>query len=62
MGELHDRMPIILAENGWPKWITGVTQIMSGRGIENLAGRQDGRQRKKQPQLILPVLSNEVPA
>jgi putative SOS response-associated peptidase YedK len=21
MGELHDRMPVILAENDWPKWL-----------------------------------------
>ena len=28
--------------------ITGITQTMPGRGIENLAGRQNGRQRKKQ--------------
>jgi len=21
MGELHDRMPVILAENNWPKWL-----------------------------------------
>src|SRR6516165_5114653 len=28
--------------------ITGITQTMSGRGIEDLGGRQNGRQRKKQ--------------
>ena len=59
MGELHDRMPVILAENAWPKWLgeeptgerarlTGITQTVSGRGIENLASRQNGWQRKKQ--------------
>ena len=21
MGELHDRMPVILSENDWPKWL-----------------------------------------
>ena len=21
MGELHDRMPVVLAENDWPKWL-----------------------------------------
>jgi putative SOS response-associated peptidase YedK len=21
MGELHDRMPVILGENDWPKWL-----------------------------------------
>jgi hypothetical protein len=49
-------MPVILAEIDWPKWIseelasktTGITQTMPGRGIENLASRQNGRQRKKQ--------------
>jgi putative SOS response-associated peptidase YedK len=30
-----------------PAGITGITQTMPGRGIEDLAGRQDGRQRKK---------------
>ena len=58
MGELHDRMPVILAEIDWAEvvrrttgkraGITGITQTMPGRGIEDLAGRQDGRQRKKQ--------------
>ena len=40
MGELHDRMPVILAEIDWPKWLgeeparrarlAGVTQTMPG--------------------------------
>jgi hypothetical protein len=57
MDELHD-LSVILAEYDWPKWlgrrsgkrarIIGITQSMPGRGIENLAGRQNGRQRKKQ--------------
>jgi putative SOS response-associated peptidase YedK len=25
MAELHDRMPVILAESGWPKWLGGET-------------------------------------
>ena len=32
----------------WQATKRGVTQTMPGRGIENLAGRQNGRQRKKQ--------------
>ena len=54
MGQLHDRMPVILAEIDWPKWLgeepasDGITQTVPGRGLENLAGRQNGRQRKKQ--------------
>ena len=73
MGELHDRMPVILGENDWPKWLG-----------EELASEQDllallkpcrdealkiwpvdkmvGNVRNNGPQLILPVLSNEVPA
>jgi putative SOS response-associated peptidase YedK len=31
MGELHDRMPVILSENDWPKWLgeeaAGVKEI-----------------------------------
>jgi putative SOS response-associated peptidase YedK len=47
MGELHDRMPVILAEivaevvrrrTSRRARITGITQPMPGRGIENLAG------------------------
>jgi putative SOS response-associated peptidase YedK len=49
MGELHDRMPVILGENDWPKWLgeeaaseqelLALLKTMPGRGTENLAGR-----------------------
>jgi putative SOS response-associated peptidase YedK len=48
MGELHDRMPVILAEIDWPKWLgeepASEQELLAllkscGRGIENLAGR-----------------------
>jgi putative SOS response-associated peptidase YedK len=70
MGELHDRMPVILAEKDWPQWLG-----------EEQAGEQDllallkpcpdealriwpvdkmvGNVRNNGPQLILPVLSKE---
>jgi putative SOS response-associated peptidase YedK len=75
MGELHNRMPVILAEIDWPKWLG-----------EEPAGEQDlpallgpcpdealkispvdkivGNVRNNGPQLILPVQSikEEVPA
>jgi putative SOS response-associated peptidase YedK len=66
IGELHDPMPVILAEIDWPKWLGEelaseqqllAPQTMPGRGIENLAGRQNERQRKK----TMGSLSNEVP-
>jgi putative SOS response-associated peptidase YedK len=49
MGELHDRMPVILAEYDWPQWLgeepgerarfTRLTQTMPRRGVEDLAGQ-----------------------
>jgi putative SOS response-associated peptidase YedK len=49
MGEPHDRMPVILGENDWPKWLgeeaaseqelLALLKTMPGRGTENLAGR-----------------------
>jgi putative SOS response-associated peptidase YedK len=58
MGELHNRMPVILAEYDWPQWLGeepaseqelhDVAQTMPGRSVEDLAGRQVGRQRQKQ--------------
>jgi putative SOS response-associated peptidase YedK len=58
MGELHDRMPVILAEIDWPKWLgeqpaneqelLALLKPCPDEALKNLAGRQDGRQRKKQ--------------
>ena len=57
MAELHDRMPVILAESDWPKWLgeepasedelLALLKSCPGRGAENLAGRQGGRQRQE---------------
>jgi putative SOS response-associated peptidase YedK len=73
MGELHDRMPVILAEIDWPKWL-GEEPAGEQELLALLRPCQDevlkiwpvdkmvGNVRNNGPQLILPVLSNEVPA
>jgi putative SOS response-associated peptidase YedK len=73
MGELHDRMPAILAKIDWPKWL-GVELASDQELLALLKPCRDealkiwpvdkivGNVRNNGPQLILPVLSNEVPA
>ena len=57
VGELHDRMPVILAEIDWPKWLgeepANEQELLAllkpcPDEVEDLAGRQNGWQRKKQ--------------
>src|SRR5438105_91553 len=73
MGELHDRMPVILAENDWPKWLgeepaseKDLLALLKPCPDEALkiwpVDKMVGNVRNNGPQLILPVLSNEVPA
>jgi putative SOS response-associated peptidase YedK len=63
---MADRMPVILDERDWPKWLGEETatevellallKTVSGRSFENLKGRQQGRQRQNTgPELILPL-------
>jgi putative SOS response-associated peptidase YedK len=71
MGELHDRMPVILGENDWPKWLGEEPaseqellallkpcpdEALKIWPVDKIVGNVS------EPQLILPVLSNEVPA
>jgi len=73
MGELHDRMPVILAEIDWPKWLG--EEPASGQELLALlkpcpdealkfwpVDRMVGNVKNNGPQLILPALSSEVPA
>ena len=73
MGELHDRMPVILEENGWPKWLgeepaseQELLALLKPCPDEALkiwpADKMVGNVRNNGPQLVLPVLSSEVPA
>jgi putative SOS response-associated peptidase YedK len=73
MGELHDRMPVILAEIDWPKWLgeepaseQELLALLKPCSDEALkiwpVDKMVGNVRNNGPQLILPVLSNEVPA
>ena len=73
MGELHDRMPVILAEFDWPKWLgeklaseQELLRLLKPCPDEALkiwrVDKMMGNVRNNRPQLILPVLSNEVPA
>ena len=73
MGELHDRMPVILAENDWPKWLgeepaseQDLLALLRPCRDEALkiwsVDKMVGNVKNNRPQLILPVLSNEVPA
>jgi len=71
MGELHDRMPVILAENNWPKWL-GEEPAREQVLLALLKSCPDAALKiwpvdkwsatlENGPQLILPVLNN-VPA
>jgi putative SOS response-associated peptidase YedK len=73
MGELHDRMPVILAENDWPKWLgeepaseQDLLALLRPCRDEALkiwpVDKMVGNVKNNGPQLILPVPSNEVPA
>ena len=73
MGELHDRMPVILAENDWPKWLgeepaseEELLALLKPCPDEALkiwpVDKMVGNVRNNGPQLVLPVLSNQVPA
>ena len=70
MGELHDRMPVILAENDWPKWLG--EEPASEQELLALLKPPDealkiwpvdktvGNVRNNGPQLILPVRQTPV--
>jgi putative SOS response-associated peptidase YedK len=60
MGELHDRMPVILAENHWPKWLG--EEPASEQELLALLKPCPDEALKIWLQLVLPVLSSEVPA
>jgi putative SOS response-associated peptidase YedK len=72
--ELHDRMPVILAEYDWPQWLgeepaseQDLLALLKPCPDEALriwpVDRMVGNVRNNGPQLILPVLSEkEVPA
>ena len=73
MGELHDRMSVILAENGWPKWLgeepareQDLLALLRSCPDEALkiwpVDKMVGNVKNNGPQLVLPVLSSEVPA
>jgi hypothetical protein len=54
IGELHNRMPVVLSEPDWPRWLgeepaaeeelLAMLKPCPDRVTENLAGEQDGRQ------------------
>jgi putative SOS response-associated peptidase YedK len=69
MGELHDRMPVILAEADWPGWLgeepaseQELLGLLKPRPDEALkiwpVDKMVGNVRNNGPQLILPVLNN----
>jgi putative SOS response-associated peptidase YedK len=73
MGELHDRMPVILAENDWPKWLgeqptseQDLLVLLRPCRDEDLkiwpVDKMVGNVRNNGPHLALPVPSNTVPA
>ena len=73
MGELHDCMAVILAENDWPKWLgeepaseQELLRLLKPCPDEALkiwpVEKMVGNVRNNGPHLILPVLGNEVPA
>jgi putative SOS response-associated peptidase YedK len=69
MGELHDRMPVILAENNWPKWLgeepareqvlLALLKSCPDAALKIWPVDKNGRQRKKQraPAIDLQSLS-----
>ena len=71
MGELHDRMPVILAENDWPKWLgeepaaeEELLALLKPCPDEALkiwpVDKTVGNVRNNGPQLILPVRQTPV--
>jgi putative SOS response-associated peptidase YedK len=73
MGELQDRMPVILPEIDWPKWLgeepaseQELLALLKPCLDEALkiwpVDKMVGNIRNNGPQLVLPVLSSEVPA
>ncbi len=73
MGELHDRMSVILAEIDWPKWLgeepaseQDLLALLRPCRVEDLkiwpVDKKVGNVRNDGPQLVLPVLSSEVSA
>ena len=73
IGELHDRMPVILAEKDWPKWLgeqptseQDLLALLRPCRDEDLkiwpVDKMVGNVKNNGPQLVLPVLSSEVPA
>ena len=69
VSELHDRMPVILAENDWPKWLgeepaseQELLALLKPCPDEALkiwpVDKMVGNVRNNGPQLISPVLSN----
>jgi putative SOS response-associated peptidase YedK len=70
MGELHDRMPVILAENDWPQWLgeepaseqelLGLLKPCPDEALKIWpVDRMVGNVRNNGPQLILPVPDKE---
>jgi putative SOS response-associated peptidase YedK len=68
MGELHDRMPVILGENDWPKWLgeepaseqelLGLLKPCPDEALKIWpVDKIVGNVRNNGPQLILPVAS-----
>jgi putative SOS response-associated peptidase YedK len=73
MGELHDRMPVILAEIDWPKWLgeepvseQELLALLKPCPDEDLkiwpVDKMVGNVRNNGPQLVLPVPVNTSPA
>jgi putative SOS response-associated peptidase YedK len=73
MGEVHDRMPVILAENDWPKWVgeepaseEDLLALLKPCSDEALkiwpVDKTVGNVKNDGSQLTLPVLSNAVSA
>ena len=73
MGGLHDRMPVILAENDWPKWLgekpaseQELLALLKPCADETLktwpVDKMVGKVRNNGPQLILPAPGNAVPS
>ena len=73
MGELHDRMPVILAEYDWAQWLgeepaseQELLALLKACPDETLkiwrVDKMVGNVKNNGPQLILPVLSNPITA
>jgi putative SOS response-associated peptidase YedK len=70
MGKLHDRMPVILAENDWPKWLgeepaseQDLLALLKPCPDEALkiwpVDKMVGNIRNNGPQLVMPILIEE---